>query len=98
MKNEASRLCIGITDTDKVNRNVPCGKRKSHGQTQDVQFIYGYLVVVLDEVITRRKVTEEMRMVLKRPKKESATKAPSTGKSVETPTHVLTFLTAVAVG
>ncbi len=37
-------------------------------------------------------------MVLKRPKKESAMKAPSTGKSVETPTQVLTFLTAVVKG
>jgi hypothetical protein len=43
-------------------------------------------------------MVEEIIMVLKRPKKESAMKAPSTGKSVETPTQVLTFLTAVVKG
>jgi hypothetical protein len=41
---------------------------------------------------------EEIRMVLKRPKYESAMKAPSKGKSVETPTQVLTFLAAATVG
>lgn len=40
----------------------------------------------------------EKRMVVKRPKYESATKAPSTGKTDETPSQVLTFLAAVAKG
>lgn len=56
------------------------------------------LMAMMKLKITKRKVTEETRMVLKRPIKESAMKAPSTGKSVETPIQVLTFLTAVAVG
>ena len=37
-------------------------------------------------------------MVLNRPRKESATKAPTSGKSEVTATHVLTFLAAVGVG
>lgn len=41
---------------------------------------------------------EAKRMVLNRPRTESATKAPTSGKSEVTATQVLTFLAAVAVG
>lgn len=37
-------------------------------------------------------------MVLNRPRSESATKAPSIGKTAETPDQLLTILAAVAVG
>lgn len=41
---------------------------------------------------------DDKRIVLNRPNKESAIKAPSNGKRQDTPTHVLTFLAAVEVG
>jgi hypothetical protein len=41
---------------------------------------------------------EEKRMVLKRPRKESAMKAPNIDKTHDIPTHMLTSFAAVGVG
>ena len=41
---------------------------------------------------------EEARMVLKRPRNESATKPQSKGKRAETPVQVLTFMAALVFG
>lgn len=62
--------------------------------TRSKEDMYCYLKKGL---ITAKNMMVDKRIVLKRPRKESARKAPSIGKMEETPIQVLTFLAAVAV-